>query len=185
MTIDQKTNIVCSKYIRAFTLIELLITISIFTIIGTIAAPHISRAQAQQESKSIYPYLYQVIQYHKQNAILKQQNIILCSSDNGEDCNGSNLWNKGILAIHDHNKNGRADSTDPRLNFHSNNINHGTLKWNGSRQAPIIVLQSDTGLPRGSIGNFSYCSHKYNDQFSHKSILGMMGHLRSERLTTC
>lgn len=169
-----------------FTLFELTITFTILAIVTTLALPKFDHLQARSESKNIYPYLNTIIQQHKENAVLKRQIIILCPSNDSKTCSDSTIWNHGILAVHDRNNNKKYDATDSMITFHPNKINHGTLTWKGGITSPkTIILQSDTGLPRGSIGSFTYCSHKYSADLSHKSSLGLMGHLRYEKLNAC
>lgn len=172
--------------INGVTLLELISTVTILTILTTLALPQFNYLQARSESNHVYPYLNAIIQQHKEHAILKKQNILLCSSSNHQTCNNENIWNQGILAIYDRNNNNKFDSADTVIKFYSNKINHGTLTWNGGVTSPkLIILQSDTGLPRGSIGNFTYCSYKYSADLSHKSSLGIMGHLRYEKINNC
>ncbi|MBF7684831.1 GspH/FimT family pseudopilin [Acinetobacter sp. B10A] len=171
--------------LHAFTVLEFIITLAILAIVTTLALPAFAQLQARLESKNIYPYLNTTLQRYKLHAVTQRQNVILCSTNNGQTCNQSNSWNHGILAIHDQNYNHRVDPTDPVLSFHHNSIHHGTLTWKGgATTTKIIVLQGDTGLPRGSMGSFYYCSDK-NNQLSHKNALSHMGHLRHEKLNGC
>lgn len=170
---------------QGFTLIELAIAFTVLAIIATLAIPPFNHLQARSESENIYPRLNNIIQHYKNDAIITRQNIILCSTSDGKTCNNSANWNNNILATYDQNTNNKVDHTDTIIQVHQNDIDYGTLIWTGAFKSNIIVLQRDTGLPRGSMGNFTYCSTKYPKELSHKSSLSQMGHLRYEKLNTC
>ena len=165
------------------TLFELTITIAIFTILYSLAVPYYHDFKAKQEAQYLPSLLQQYLSRAKHLALTHHNNLVICSSPDLEQC-GQDHWGYGFILFFDKNQNKILDNNESLIAKHRTNITYGTLSWKGSLKNSSITFQGDTGLPRGSIGSFYYCSSSLNIQ--HRVILNMVGGVRHEsQSTTC
>lgn len=169
---------------QGLSLFELIICLCILGILCSLAAPHFLQNRRNYERKSILPLLDQHIKFARDNAILHHSLVVICSSQNLVFCQ-DDQWNTGILVFIDKNNNQSRETTEPLLQQTSTNIQYGTLKWNGNiTHQKIISFEGDTGLNRGSLGSFYYCSaHDPSQHLRFK--LGKMAILNSIPTITC
>lgn len=170
------------KYVKAITLLELIVCVSIVGIIASIALPHFHSMMARQESQRIKQYLQQSFQYSKTQARLYRSRVVMCASLNGTECQ-NNRWSDGFIIFNDQNQNNQVNDTEEVLVHQRLDLKYGALRWNGALSRPNVFFNAEQGLPNGSNGSFYYCSH-YLSQHE-RIILNNMGHSRTERITNC
>lgn len=170
------------RQIKAFTLIELIVTITILAIITTIALPHFHGLMAKQEIKSTTHNLIMSMHLAKNHAAIQHNNVVICPSADGLNCQ-ANSWNSGYLGFMDINKNRQVDVDEKIIFTRAINLKYGNLDWRGTLSIPSLTFQASNGLPNGSNGSFYYCS---SDQVTHsKVVLSRMGHIRVEHPVNC
>jgi type IV fimbrial biogenesis protein FimT len=84
-----------------FTLIELMVTISIMGILIAIASPSFSRMITGNKISSVRDNLISSIQFAKTEAISLNTNIAICPSSNGSSCSGTSDWTQGWIVYQD------------------------------------------------------------------------------------
>ncbi|MEB3753672.1 GspH/FimT family pseudopilin [Acinetobacter sp. MD2(2019)] len=159
------------------TLIELVCAIAVLAIITSIALPHYHSLRAKQEAQYIPTILHQYLSQAKYLALTHRNNLVICSSKDLKNCE-QDAWNHGFILFLDSNQNKIRDNNELILAQHTTHLNYGTLSWRGSLRLPSITFQGDTGLPRGSMGSFYYCSSQLDVQ--HRVVLNMLGNIRKE-----
>lgn len=169
---------------QAFTLLELIITITILAIISMIAIPSFNSFRERQELAQLFPLIQQNVNLARNIAQISHNRIIICSSGTMKQCE-NNQWNKGILIFTDLNSNKKIDSNEMVHQSIQTHFKYGDVKWNGGATSPnVVTFQGDSGLPLGSQGNFSYCS--LNNSKNNRYIpLSYMGHIRVENSGKC
>ena len=169
---------------HAFTLIELLVTITILAIISMIAIPHYHQFRERQEVAQLLTTIRQHVNLSKSLASTYHTQIVICSSSNATKCE-NNQWHKGMIIFSDLNQNKTLDSNEPIQKTVITDMKYGSFQWNGGAANPnSITFQNDSGLPRGSQGNFMYCSLKH--PANHRYIaISPMGHTRIQTTTSC
>lgn len=167
---------------KGFTLAELIVVIAILAIIATYAMPYFENHRAQQEANQVLKQLPALIQYAKNEAVLRRMNIVICSSDNLTSCK-NNEWNKYVIVFVDQNKNRQIDSNDLILNVTEFNLKYANLNWKASLNSPVIVFGHQTGLPIGYNGSFYYCATREN--LNQRILLSKMGQVRNEPPNPC
>lgn len=165
-----------------FTLIEMVSTVMIIMIISIILLPFYHNARARQESQLIVVKLRMHLQQAKNNAVLYRSNVVICSSEDLNSCSDS-AWETGFISFLDINQNRNLEQDERILSRYSTQLRYGNLRWQGSLNIPRIIFRGDTGLPRGSMGSFYYCST--HDAQHNKVILGSTGIPRNEIITSC
>ena len=159
---------------RGFTIIELLITISVASILGSMAIPSynasIERNRVQTERDGLTSHL----RLARSTAITNNTSIVICSSDDKISCSGS--WKDGWIIFTDNDSSivARNALTDPLLKVSDGvNSNH-TLSWsNGSD--PVVFLSN--GYANTS-GTFTFCGNTKNTQYAKALVVYATGSMR-------
>ena len=145
-----------TNFQHAYSLIELLIVISLFsiTIVGTLSAFH--TFYYKLSGHITLQQLQQALTYGRSVAILHQQKVTVCPSYNQYSCDGS--WNQGILVL--------APNNDSRF-FHSYIATNAILTLTQSGRTNNRVEIQANGMTYTN-GHFSYKSLKatYIPQFN-------------------
>jgi prepilin-type N-terminal cleavage/methylation domain-containing protein len=155
-----------------FTLVELLITISIFTIL-TIAFPLFQKWQRESEARQLFRKIVPNISFARSNALTYHTAISICG---GLPSGCTNKWNDGMLIFTDLNHNGTIDNPTDHILLHAPlELHYGNLIWRGAGGRAHILFQ-ENGLPLGSNGSLLYCGQE--SQYHRSVVLSMMGHTR-------
>lgn len=97
----------------AFTLLELLVAISILAVITGIAAPSMSTIIEANRIESGLQAIFTSLITARSEAISRNQSVIVCKSSNGTSCTTSGEWEQGWVIVVDENANGVQDSGEP------------------------------------------------------------------------
>jgi len=87
-------------YQRGFTLIELMVAITIATLLLTVGIPSFSSTLLRMESSAISDQLVSSIYFSRNEAISRNKRVTLCASSDGLICdiNNVNTWSSGWIA---------------------------------------------------------------------------------------
>ena len=141
---------------HGLSLLELIITLTIICILLLITVPSFSRYRAQLEYQNLYYVIQQQIQIARSQALISNQDVVICSSQDLIHCQNKQ-WSTGLLIYIDVNK-------DRQLN-----------------QDEIVISRLDTAM---KFGRFRYCSFK-DSKLNLDLQLSQMGHLRSSPVEIC
>lgn len=140
---------------RGFTLIELIVTITVMSIIIAIATPYIFTLLANMEAKRIRFSMTNTLALAKAESFIQRQNVLVCLSDANGRCNKDS--NKTLLLFMDKNDNQHFDaSIDELLEEQQLNPKYGTLHLRAG-QRHYVRFAGDSGRPRGFFGHIKYC----------------------------
>ncbi len=89
------------KHSRGFTLIELIVTMTILAIIVTTAAPSFNRLMRNVEIDGGVSKIRSILSYARTQAVDLQGDVMVCVSDNGATCSGQTDWSLGVIVFHD------------------------------------------------------------------------------------
>ena len=162
------------KYFKlGFTLVELLVVVSILLILG-LNIPNISNTIEKNRLETALRQLNHLVQFTKISAIKNKKIITLCGSIDGKACI-KDWHHAAILIFDDKNKNHQRDS-DEQL-YKNVSLDHNIIiEWRGSNRP---YMRYD---PRGFLldwGRYTFCSK--NKERSLQLVLNRAG--RSYRST--
>jgi type IV fimbrial biogenesis protein FimT len=108
------------KYMRGFTLIELMVTIAIVAIMLTIAAPSMTGVLKKNRIESYQEDLLRDVGYARQEAVTRNIPVAVCKSADGATCTTGNDWEQGWIIFVDNpgTTAGSVDGGDEILRVH-------------------------------------------------------------------
>jgi len=139
---------------KAYTLIELLITLSIISILLGYALPAFSNLLDKSNVDANSQRLVQVLQLARTTAITNNRKVTLCPTETGNNC--SSDWSKGYVAFTDLNGDREINEQDEIL-FQFISIDQKTsLSWKAfGHKKSLQWLQ--TGITNHQNGSFELC----------------------------
>ena len=139
---------------NGFSLLELISTImvvgALISVIPGVSAALIYSNKVASAVNSIASDM----SYARSEAIMRNQNVQLCKSLDGERCIKAKQWETGWIIFVDKNKNRRREETEEILKYRPfNSIN---ITYKGSGSSHYIRFRADGAT--GVNGTFSFCS---------------------------
>lgn len=148
---------------NGFTLVELIVTVTVFAIIVAIATPSILTQLTRMEAKRVKTQLENALDLAKAESYITRQDVLVCLSNDGIQCD-RNSDNMLILFV-DKNGNKNFDTNADTLVLNQYfNLKYSTLKLRVGAGRHYIKFWGDSGKPRGHFGHIKYCpTSTYND----------------------
>ena len=167
---------------KGFTVIELLVTLSVAGILLSVAAPSYrdfvqeSRITAQSNS------LLSSIMLTKSESIKRNSTATICPSTNGIACTGGTVWSNGWIVFADADGNGAVDAGEEIIQVGAAFTGGNTLQ---TSVGDLRVTFTANGFSMGFNSTFSLCDSRGNAH-SRALILNNQGRVRTEKGTaTC
>lgn len=103
-----------NRFQKGFTLLELLVVVSILGTLAMLALPSMEDMLARAETDSSAKLLQTALSLAKSEAIKRGESVSVCASGDGSDC-ATDEWSTGWIVFVDNNAdaNGNAGSIDP------------------------------------------------------------------------
>lgn len=135
----------CSSDSAGFTLLELLVTITIVGIIMAIAVPSFQNTIQDSRRNAALSEFRESIQLARDEAVARNASLTLCASNDGSTCSNANTWEKGYVL--------RTASGGTLIK--SNGALHGSQTLRATNGSSAIVFSSN-GLIR-TTDSFRLC----------------------------
>jgi len=171
------------KHNAGFTLLELLIAISIMAILAGIAVPSFNYINNRRITQGQIESLQRTLSMARQMAIAQNRRTIVCPSSNGSTCDTGKDWSYGYLAYVDKNHDGNFDATQDQLIEYVAGVKNVATRQDTSSFGH--KLTSDTastlkfstqGTALGSNQTFTYCDGNQKKKFA--VIVSAQGRIR-------
>ncbi|MXS80688.1 prepilin-type N-terminal cleavage/methylation domain-containing protein [Nitrosomonas sp. GH22] len=162
---------------KGFTMVELMITISIASILLAVAVPGYQSLMRESRLTAQANELMTALHYARSEAVKRGGRITICKSPDGATCNDGS-WQDGWLVFSDAGMAGAVDSDDEILRVFPK-LNGSSLKGGGNFSSRISYLrngrsQGNNNLPNGT---FTLC----NQNDARKIVINVSGRARVEK----
>lgn len=141
---------------QGFTLVELMVTVTVLAIIVSIATPAILNQLASMEAKRIKNQLESALRLAKAESLIRRQDVLVCLSNAGGRCHRDS--DKTLLLFIDSNDNNHFDAQiDSLLSQQPLNLKYGKLSLRVGNKRHYTKFWGNSGTPRGHFGHIKYC----------------------------
>ncbi len=165
-------------YQAGFTLTELMITLSMVTILTTMALPAFSSMLEENRIVSKVYELVAQLNYAKNVAVTSNKQVVLCKSSDGAYCDGGASWAEGWIIFADTSRNREREDDEPlvRVKQVSDKSN---LDFRAFGSDDYVAFQP-TGMLKMGNGTFTFCP-KNNEIPPRAVIISKTGRVRISR----
>ncbi|KAF1713067.1 GspH/FimT family pseudopilin [Pseudoxanthomonas sacheonensis] len=105
-TSRRRSALLASRQLRGFTLIELMVTISVIAILIAIGMPSFISVINSNRLTAQSNEVVAALQLARVEAVRQNRRAIVCGSSNGSTCSASTAWNTGWITFLDMDSNG-------------------------------------------------------------------------------
>ena len=137
---------------NGFTLVELMVTLSIAAILLTVAVPNFIIFLQNSRLASQSNDLATILNYARSEAVKGAQRVTVCSRATDTSCSGATNWDNGFLVFVDPNGNGTVDAGEVPLQVRQAMDGDNTLRSGRAR----ITFQAN-GFSTGFNDTFRLC----------------------------
>lgn len=170
------------SYSRGFTLVELIVTLTILAIIIAIATPMILTQLCNMEAKRIRSTIESTLTLAKAESLIRRHDIIVCLSDTNNHCQKDSTH--ALLLFVDRDNNQDFDvASDLLLNQASLEPKYGNTHLRAG-QRDYVKFYGDTGKPRGHFGHIKYCPTSTYNEAMYLISFNQMGKITYKPNTT-
>jgi len=159
--------------LRGFTLLEMLISLTVAAIIITSAIPALHELIQRNRLTTTINTFVTHLHYSRSEAIKRGARAVMCRSDDGENCSRTNGWEEGWIIFADYNANREFDGNDELLQVKQGFENDINITSGRRRR---IVYQAN-GTSPGTNGTYIFCSPDY-PEYARAIILSNLGRPR-------
>ncbi len=158
------------RQVNGFTLLELIVTLSIVTLSLSLGIPAIADWHQQAKSRSLQYALVHSIQYTRKQAVHLRTPVVLCPGETG--CVKD--WGDTLMIFTDDNSNATFDEGEILLKTISLGGAGNQLSWNRSKAYLRFASEGISGLT----GTLKYCSESDRDQHNFGIVVSRVGRVR-------
>ena len=148
------------RHLKAgFTLIEMLVTISVMATLLAIGVPSFIATITSNRLTSQINDLVADISYARNESATRSARVAVCVSIDGTTCAAADTpWERGRIVFVDVNANGSRESAEPRLKVTPELTGASSLVLSGFPNAGFIRFRPFGGLDPATAGSFKLCS---------------------------
>jgi type IV fimbrial biogenesis protein FimT len=140
---------------RGFSLFELLVSLSIVSILSFLALPALKSARWSGEASQFTQLLTRSMAVARHRAVASGERVTLCASNNHRLCLKHWRGEVGILVFTDRNRNYQLDGGDTLHLEQRLVLRHGDAYWRGSLGRAYMRFRGDGSAVE--YGRYSYC----------------------------
>jgi type IV fimbrial biogenesis protein FimT len=168
--------------LRGFTIIEIMIAVTLAAILMVVAAPGFRAMMARGYAQAVARDLLSAVNRARSEAITRRGQVVLCQSTDLSTCSGTNLSN-GWIVFMDADGNGQrttSGTTEPLIQIHNTVADKVTITATGgtnlsyrvigtvsaARTFTVCPLSTGTGAKGGQIAVNTSGRPTYSDNFT-------------------
>lgn len=164
--------------LRAFTLLELVVTLAIVAVLVGLSAPDFASFAYRKRAELVLRQLNQAIELARLNAITSAAVVTLCRSSDGMTCGGN--WRDGVLVFVDANADRQLREDQQALRYFDFVDPRGEIYWRAFQNRQYLQFNA-LGFTRNQNGNFTYCPDNGRLEFARQLIVNRAGRTRRSK----
>ena len=137
---------------QGFTLIEMLVAVTIAAILTSLAAPSVAQLAASLQLSSASNALMSSLFLARHEAIKRNGRVVMCKTTDGIHCAASGGWEQGWIIFHDVNNNSLREDTEQIIQQQM--ALSGSLRMTGNTTVASYISFVSTGGTRLVNGGF-------------------------------
>lgn len=142
---------------RGFTLIELMMTLSISLILMSLGLPSMGTLLSSSEAKSARQELMTALNFARAGAVTSRRRNVICPSSDQSRCTGGLRWDRGWIVFVDANENGLRDANELLISV-GNAVQRGVV-ISSTVGRDKVSFRSD-GSSAGNNVTFTICDRR-------------------------
>jgi len=159
---------------KGLTLLELMIVLSVLTILVSLASPSLNTLFRKQQVAGESNILFTLIYFARSEAIKRNTVVTICKSDDATQCGGD--WTDGWIVFADVDKDGSRDVGDALISSGKIDENY-TLSWSAYGSSNYIRFTSN-GLTLSQNGSFKLCPSDLDLRFARAVVISKTARVR-------
>lgn len=159
---------------QGLTLVELLVTLTVLSILLLVAVPSFAELVANNRLVSTLNEFTGVMNYARSEAIKRGMRVVICPTGGGSDCVSTSEWQGGVLLFADEDADGNHDETETVIHRYRPQMDEIAI-YSGQRRK--ITYQA-VGTSPGSNLTLTFCDPSRRAD-PRALILSNAGRLRS------
>lgn len=164
-----------------YSLVELAVVVAIVGTLSAIALPSFARLLTETRVGDASSDLFSAVIQTRSEALKRRHRIILCPSDDQQDCADTVEWNRGWIMFEDGNDNGRREADEPLLRIGETRPRQISISGDDSvgRYVSYVATGRTQQLMTGAwqAGTLTVCS----EGIARKIIINRVGRPRMAR----
>ncbi|GAB2191842.1 GspH/FimT family pseudopilin [Sessilibacter sp. MAH2] len=157
-----------------FSIIELLITLSIASILVAFSIPALNTIYQKNKSATEINRYLSLITFARQTAVANGKYVSVCALDEFDICGQD--WSNGVVIFSDDNVNGALDNNEDVYRIFERDSNTGFFTLNASLNSNYINFDPlGTSFRKNISGNLVYCSKVNSTENSRALIFSRSG----------
>lgn len=161
-----------------FTLIELLVTVAVAAVLATVAVPSMHRLLLAQRMSTQVNTLVAHLSLGRSEAVMRNLQVVMCKSANGQSCDGSARWHQGWILFVDGDRNEHRGPGEPLLRRHGPLPSGMSMHYGGFPSDRYVTFEP-TGISNAN-GTFVLCDGR-GAPAARAVIVSKAGRARSAR----
>ncbi|MFU8815704.1 MAG: GspH/FimT family pseudopilin [Pseudomonadales bacterium] len=170
--------------VRAFTVVELLVTLAVASACLSLALPSFHNLLASARATAAVNHIIGAVAVARTQAILLQRTTTLCPGTahpaNEPACLGRNQWHLGTLVFVDDNRNGLIDPGERLLTALPPLRTGERIYWRSFRNRSYLQFHP-RGYTEWQNGSFLYCPADGRAEYARMAIVNAQGRVRVAR----
>ena len=167
---------------RGFTLLELLVVLSVILLLGRFALYGITEQTQKQHMDGLQEAFMSLLLSARSAAVVQRVEVIVCPIHtqrramlDASTCGKRNEWHLGVMAFTDHNSNRKPDTNDTVIGQLAG-FKNATIRWRAFRNRSYLRFTAQ-GLTDWQNGNFLFCSTPVTAELTRQITLNYAGRL--------
>jgi type IV fimbrial biogenesis protein FimT len=158
---------------RGFSLLELLVALSIVSVLSFLALPALQSARWSDEASQFTQLLSRSMAIARRRAVASAERITLCASTDQRNCLKHWRGEVSILVFTDRNRNHQLDEGDTLHLEQRLVLRHGDAYWRGSLGRSYMRFRIDGSAVE--YGRYSYCPIDGNARGFRQLVVNRVG----------